>query len=97
GGIVWEDIEQAPAQDRVALRHGGAEVGLAHRHDPEIGRQDEVEAGRPLEQQAEVRLLHVEAGRWAPWRRAHASVRTGPARFSGRRAGRGGSTVIRTT
>src|SRR2546427_4704958 len=41
-----------------SLCSGGPEVGLAHRHDLEIGRQDEVAAGRALEQQAEIGLLH---------------------------------------
>src|SRR6058998_249496 len=59
--IVREGLEQVPANDRRPLCSGGPEVGLAHRHDLEIGRQDEVAAGRLLEQQAEIGLLFEEA------------------------------------
>jgi hypothetical protein len=56
-GVVREDVEDPATDDLVALRHRRREVRIAHRDDPELRVQDEVEPGRGLEKQSKVRLL----------------------------------------
>ncbi len=54
-GVVWKGLEDPPAEQILAPRHGRAEVGIACRDDHEIRPQHQVESRRRLEQRAEIR------------------------------------------
>ncbi|MGX1362138.1 hypothetical protein AB7M46_007195 [Bradyrhizobium elkanii] len=48
--IVGKHLEQPAPEDRGALGLGGAQIGVAHCHDAEVGlRQHQIKAGRRLE------------------------------------------------
>jgi hypothetical protein len=52
-GVVRKDVEDAAAEDLFPAGLRGAQVGIARRYDPQIGREDEIEARSALEQGAE--------------------------------------------
>src|SRR5690242_1791646 len=71
-GVVGEHLEQSAADDLVALGHRGGEIRLVYGRDGEVGRQDEIRAGRRLEQETIVRggdraagAAHETAAAWA--------------------------------
>jgi hypothetical protein len=57
GRIVRKYIEESASQDLFAHRHGGAEVGIADRHDGHVRQEYETQAGGGLKEDPEVDVL----------------------------------------
>jgi hypothetical protein len=48
--VVGEDLEDAAAEDVLALGHRGLQIGVAYRDDLQVGCEDQEEAGQRLEE-----------------------------------------------
>ncbi len=58
-GIIREDFENATAQNLLATRHGGEQIGVADGDNSEVRRKDQIQAGSSLKQHPEIRLRGI--------------------------------------